>query len=393
MSTSNQTYKSYSFADHKEVYLKLEAAFKKFDVHYYLIGANARDVQMYKAGSKPNRGTADIDFAVMLPTIELYQIIRDHLKKDGFEDTRGNMPYRMYYPMSNTVIDLLPYGEFALESTVNFPDRDIELSVVGMNEVGAISESFEHPEGFSIPVTPAHGIVILKLISWSEKPDTRSKDLQDIKALLDIAWELYEDELYTENSRYADLFDAEDFDQHRTAARVMGRKMQGILNLNEALRNTLIAELDEELDQLGPKTKFLATDTSATAEEIQQLFAALKTGIEDPILKRIELTFFSHELTNGFELTTAFRTHLQSATLKIQKQSSEEPDSYLIEEEAPENVNFLLRKYVREAIILDIQLKLPKNEHSSLKFQDIAGTLKISFKEELLAELKDLTNY
>jgi hypothetical protein len=45
-----------------------------------------------------------------------------------------------------------------------------------------------------------------------------------------------------------------------------------------------------------------------------------------------------------------------------------------------------------EAIRLDFQLKLPKNEHSSLKFQDIAGTPKISLKEELVAELKDLTN-
>ena len=69
MSTSDQSYKQYSFAEHKEVYQKLETAFVKFNAHYYLIGANARDVQLYKAGQKPNRGTADIDFAVMIPSM------------------------------------------------------------------------------------------------------------------------------------------------------------------------------------------------------------------------------------------------------------------------------------------------------------------------------------
>ncbi len=46
----------------------------------------------------------------------------------------------------------------------------------------------------------------------------------DIKALLDAAWELYVDEIFTDNSEYMDLFD-EDFTTHIVAARVMGRKM------------------------------------------------------------------------------------------------------------------------------------------------------------------------
>ena len=63
MSTSNLTYKDYSFANHGEVYQALEEVFIKHDITYYLVGANARDVQLYKAGIKPTRGTADIDFA------------------------------------------------------------------------------------------------------------------------------------------------------------------------------------------------------------------------------------------------------------------------------------------------------------------------------------------
>jgi predicted nucleotidyltransferase len=72
MSTSNLTYKDYSFAHHGEVYIILEKVFAQFGIAYYLVGANARDVQLYKRGIKPSRGTADIDFAIILIHCCLY---------------------------------------------------------------------------------------------------------------------------------------------------------------------------------------------------------------------------------------------------------------------------------------------------------------------------------
>lgn len=281
MNTSDQSYKAYSFADHKVVYLILEETFKAFGVHYYLIGANARDVQLYKAGGKPNRGTADIDFAVMLPDIKTYNDLKNQLKTKGFADAVGNLPYRLYYEPSNTVVDLLPYGEIAQQYTVSFTERDIELSVVGLDEVGRGWENFEHPEGFTIPVTPAHGIVILKLISWSEKPD-RTKDLQDIKALLEVAWNLYEAEFFQENSPYSDLFNEPAFDMHLAAARVMGRKMQAVLNQNEQLKQLIVNEIQKELeDRAGPKSKQMVWGTNQTIEEIKHIFNALLKGLKD----------------------------------------------------------------------------------------------------------------
>jgi predicted nucleotidyltransferase len=280
MQRSDPSYKEYSFADHKVVYLKLEDSFKKFGVHYYLIGANARDVQMYKAGIKPNRGTADIDFAIMLPDISKYDEIKTDLKENGFEDAHGDLPWRLYHKEYNTVVDLLPYGKIAQENTVTFTDKNIELSVVGMYEVGVEAEFFEHPEGYVIPVSPAHGIVILKLISWGEQPG-RTKDLADIKALLDAAWEIYQEEFYQENSPYADLFDVDPFDTQLAAARVMCRKMQAILNQNEALKSLIITEINNEITGNSPKAQQMVTGTDQTIEEVKQIFNALLTGIND----------------------------------------------------------------------------------------------------------------
>ena len=280
MSRSNLTYKAYSFADHKEVYAVLEQVFKKFGVHYYLIGANARDVQLYKAGVKPNRGTADIDFAVMLPNLQTYEEIKAELKSKGFADAYGNVPHRLIYAVTNSVVDLLPYGAISQQNTVNFTDRDMELSVIGMNEVGNATENFEHPEGITIPVSPAHGIVILKLISWSEKPE-RTKDLQDIKSLLAVAWELYEAEVFVENSPYSDVLDIEPFQMHIAAAQVMGRKMQEVLNSNTELKGLIGTQIQNELNTtVGPKTQIMISGTHQTVAEIKQIFQALLLGMK-----------------------------------------------------------------------------------------------------------------
>ncbi|NJB37794.1 nucleotidyl transferase AbiEii/AbiGii toxin family protein [Croceivirga sp. JEA036] len=279
MSTSQQSFKAYSFAQHSQVYQILEGVFAAHGIRYYLIGANARDVALYKAGAKPSRATADIDFAVMVPDLASFEALKTEIKQHGFEDTKGQIPYRLFHTQSNTVIDLLPFGQIAQDHTVSFTERQIVLSSVGMTEVATATEEFKHPEGFSIPVSPSHGLVILKFIAWSEKP-SRTKDLGDIAALLETAWSLYEPELYKEDSAYADLFDAEDFDTSTAAAEVMGRKMQEVLQLNEALRAAILNMLETELaTETGPIAIAMAKAMDQNIEFVQKIIKAIHKGI------------------------------------------------------------------------------------------------------------------
>jgi predicted nucleotidyltransferase len=280
----NPNYKNYSFAAHKEVYLILEEIFQSFGVHYYLIGANARDVQLYKAGVMPSRGTADIDFAVMIPDMATYDAVMNKFKANNFEEAYGGLPYRLYYSKTNTVIDLLPYGQVEQDGTVSFKERHIELSAVGMKEVGEITEDFEHPEGFTLPVTPLHGMVILKFIAWSERPEMRSKDLADIKALVDIAWENYKAELYAENSPHTDLFDADNFSTDIAGARLLGRKMQTVLNQNNNLNTQIRTVLKNELNaEVGPMAKQMVSDLYETVEELKTILQAIFDGLHDEV--------------------------------------------------------------------------------------------------------------
>lgn len=280
MSISSQTYKQYSFSHHGEVYIILEAVFAKYKIKYYLIGANARDVQLYKIGIKPSRGTADIDFAIMIPDFDTYNSIFEELCTKGFEKTDEN--YRLNFKRTNTVLDLMPYGEIEEDYTVNFMERDVSLSVLGFKEVGDNSEIIKiKEEDYVLPVTPVEGILILKLISWSEKPEKRVKDLEDISTLLQYGWDFYEEEAY---NNHLDLFDDEDFEMNKVAARIIGRKMNLILKENVKLKETIISILKKSIiikDKVKNPELVLAQQMDKTIQEVQKILSCILIGIND----------------------------------------------------------------------------------------------------------------
>lgn len=238
ISTSHPTFKDYSFSDHTEVYKVLDATFKTYGIPYYLIGANARDVQLYKAKAKPTRITGDIDFAVLVPDFGSYAALKVVLLDQGFTTTE--FPYRLFHTASKTVIDLMPFGKIQDANKVVF-NKNLSLSVLGYKEVHPHIENFTLPEtDLSIPVTPLEGLFILKWISWQEKPE-RQKDLDDLGVLLKNAWDVLSEEAYQEHS---DLFDKENFKTIHAAARILGRKMQPILALDSTLKKNIATLLE-----------------------------------------------------------------------------------------------------------------------------------------------------
>lgn len=276
MSISNPTYKDYSFANHGEVYKILEEVFTSHNIKYYLIGANARDVQLYKVGLKPARNTADIDFAVMVPDFKKYDVLFDELCSRGFKKT--NERYRLIYDKTNAILDLLPYGEIEQNYNVNFDARDISLSVLGFKEVGEQAEEITIKEAsFSLPTSSVVGLIILKLVSWNDKKD-RIKDLEDISLLLNSGWKFYENEAY---ENHVDLFD-DDFEMTTAAARIIGRRMKPILASNEKLYQTIMSILDIailEKPKANTTEVTLALNMKKSLQEVQRILGEIKKGI------------------------------------------------------------------------------------------------------------------
>ncbi len=281
MSTSNQTYKETSFDRNKEVFEIVDRVFVNLGIKYYLIGANARDIHLFKIGKTPSRMTFDVDFAIMVPDKVAYDSIIGELLKENMIKT--SKPFSLVYEPKNIIVDILPYGEIAQMGSVNFNQRNTEISVLGYEEVSGFIENYETASGMVIPVTPFEGLIILKLMAWNDNDD-RQKDLDDISELLGQSFELFTDEIFEVHN---DLFDENmEFDETIFAARVIGRKMAPILSKNKMLKKEIISIIQEAT---ASETKAsimeytLAQNLEKSIEQIKTILSAMLLGIEDKI--------------------------------------------------------------------------------------------------------------
>lgn len=190
MITSNQTYKELAIPYFKESFDCIDEVMQELKIPYYLIGVSAIALELLKEGIKPSRGTKDIDFAVMISSMNEFENISVALEAKGFNKVAA--PWTFYSATFSVAIDLLPFGEIEENYTVNFNDRNTDLHVLGFSEV--MEEAVQvHIEEKIANIPPLPGMVILKLIAWSDRPEERENDLSDILIIIqhyyDLAWE------------------------------------------------------------------------------------------------------------------------------------------------------------------------------------------------------------
>lgn len=185
--TSNQTYKELAIPYFKETFDCIDEIMRGLNIPYYLIGVNAIALELLKEGIKPNRGTKDIDFAVMISTMNEYEKIGDELSAKGFH--KVSAPWTFYSDKFKVAIDLLPFGEVEEHFTV---EHRLDLHVLGFREVMEEAVPVQIEEKIA-NIPPLPGMVILKLIAWSDRPEERENDLSDILKIIqhyyDLAWD------------------------------------------------------------------------------------------------------------------------------------------------------------------------------------------------------------
>lgn len=133
MSSSNQTYKELAIPYFKETFDCIDEVMQELNIPYYLIGVSAIALELLKQGIKPSRGTKDIDFAVMISSMNEYENIKTALDAQGFH--KVSAPWTFYSAQFKIVIDILPFGEIEANSTINFQERNADLHVLGFREV------------------------------------------------------------------------------------------------------------------------------------------------------------------------------------------------------------------------------------------------------------------
>ncbi|MFD0762843.1 nucleotidyl transferase AbiEii/AbiGii toxin family protein [Lutibacter aestuarii] len=276
MNTSNQTYKELAIPYFKEVFDCIDEVMLKLNVPYYLIGASAIALELLKEGIKPSRGTKDIDFAIMISSIQEFESIVEELSNYGFNKVEA--PWTLYNDNFNIVIDLLPFGEIEEKFTVNFNERYTDLHVLGFSEVLQKPETVQIEEK-SIQIPSLPGMVILKLIAWSDRPEERDNDLYDILKIIEHYFDLNFDEIVEHHN---DTFPEEDdLDQLKIAARVLGRKASQFLNVSRAINDRILKTLNENITDAKDSAiaKQWVTKKEWDLEYAVQILEELKLGL------------------------------------------------------------------------------------------------------------------
>ena len=269
----------------------LQRAFDHFGINFYLIGAVARDIWMTQIYAEPDRRTTkDLDLAVFInDTAEYDALLTWLVEQQGFARTQSSA-FCLLYPSAtgsgHVAVDLMPFGAIADEAgDVYFSGRGMErISTVGFTEVLAEAATVATPTGQQWRVVTLPGIVVLKLVAWQDRPE-RGKDAVDVWNLLEVYFNLVQEEIYTSHLELLNEEETPDTTNLMllVGARVLGRHVRQLLTGGPVLTR-LLSLLAGQL-ALGEQSP-IARTMSRQGPEIStclMTLAALRAGMEDAV--------------------------------------------------------------------------------------------------------------
>lgn len=266
-----------------EMLYALQRGLEKFRIDFYLVGAVARNVWMTGINNiAPRRTTGDIDFAVLINDNGVYEALKTYLIiTEGFQPYKGN-EYVLIWK-ENLEVDLLPFGAIDDENT-KFTSNGLVLtsiSLQGFSEIyndGLPTLDLEGKHQFKFCTLP--GIVLLKLIAWDDRPESRRDDIKDISDILNHFFDMNDNEIF---ENHHDLFEKEEASLKHIAARVMGREMSKIAKKNELLFSRIVGILDSNtlVSQNSEMAKIMVEYYDNTIDDNVQLLKHLRQGFSE----------------------------------------------------------------------------------------------------------------
>jgi len=262
---------------------EIEKVFTRIDIPFFIVGATARDIILeHQFNISPRRATIDIDIGVLIDGWDKFETLKDGLVHSGkfrLSRQKQRLIYEDHFP-----VDIIPFGMIANEdgSITWPPDHEIRMSTAGFQECfrHAVSVKLSSNPELVVKVINLAGLALLKLISWDDNPERRSKDAPDlfliIRHYLDAGNldRLFEEEL--------DLIEEGSFDYDLASARLLGRDVRNISN--PTTKTKLIEILKRENhSKYGHKIAIdiLQSDVSQSEsyERVLEYFNALLEGI------------------------------------------------------------------------------------------------------------------
>lgn len=276
----NQTYKDLAIPYFKEVFDIIDNVLVKEGIPYYLIGATAIALEFLKEGKKPPRGTRDIDFALMLSSMDEYDDIVSDLRAQGFNKVEA--PWTLYHEKYDVAIDLLPFGQIEENDTESFNQRYSDLHVLGLREV--LENAYEILlEDKVVRIPPLAGMVVLKLVAWSDRPEERDNDLSDILKIIDAYCDHDWDNVVDNHHDLFEIHNTMGIGEMKIGSRILGRIAKEYLTKSEALSNRIFGLLEEHLanPEVSEIARNWARAKNINLEEAASILKEFEIGLKE----------------------------------------------------------------------------------------------------------------
>lgn len=246
-------------------------AANELGIKWMVTGAAGRVLLLESVYGLPHcRATEDVDLGVMVADWAQYRALVGRICEDAAFQPDPKQRQRLKY-RSDGLLDLVPFG--GIESgdrTIQWPpENDFSMTVMGFRE--AYAEAVEvDVGGVIVPVVSPVGLMLLKLVAWTQRRYTQpKKDATDMAYLArHFSAILTEKALFEHHN---DAMEAADFDLEIAACRVLGQKMATmaandtrafvlkLLNdeLKETVDSALVREIAEHMAAAGEERTYL----------------------------------------------------------------------------------------------------------------------------------------
>lgn len=238
-----------SFSYLNDLIAALQPRLKELGITHFIVGAISRDLALsVHKDFRSSRMTEDVDIAIQISSIDKFEDLIQSLIETGEFKQISKNPIKLLF--KNAIeIDILPFGDAENEKReVHIPmaGSPFVLSVSGLREVQKYVKEFQLSNGQTIYYCPLEGIVLLKLISWHEKPG-RIKDRDDILHICKVYFEYTGDQIYEEAYDLLHTYDTNDYEyQNLVASHYLGRKVRQIIKDNPLLLKIMNEKLQKQ---------------------------------------------------------------------------------------------------------------------------------------------------
>lgn len=268
----------------KPILEKLTEYFSKEQIHFYLIGATARDIIMQIHNERSSRATQDLDIAIAITNWDEFKKVEEGIVKiDGF--TKDSHQKQRFLYEDAFYIDIVPFGDVLAQGDKIFwpPEEEVAMSVLGFQEVRNKTKELSIDDELSIQIASLDGIFLLKIVAWFERHIEGNKDADDI-AFIFNNYLLINEEIAIEN--HYDLYQSDDFDTTTTGARLLGRDLNNILKHHPETKSKIQEIINTQIGQEVESpliNQILETHRSYSYELAIQCLIQLLRGLSEDL--------------------------------------------------------------------------------------------------------------